>query len=74
MEIYFVTSNQGKVQSIQRDLDKFKISAVQYLIDLIEPRSSDVQEITQAKIKLNKPMLKSINLLSLWMLDFTLIH
>lgn len=59
-EIYFATTNQGKVHSLQRDLGKYNISVIQQKIDLIEPRSSDVQEITQAKIqqaysKIKKP-------------------
>lgn len=51
MEIYFATTNQGKVQSLQRDLGKYNISVIQQPIDLIESRSSDVQEIAQAKIQ-----------------------
>jgi XTP/dITP diphosphohydrolase len=50
MELYFVTTNPGKVESLQRDLGKYGISVVQEPRDLIEPRSSDVQEIAQAKI------------------------
>jgi len=50
MEIYFATTNSGKVQSMQRDLGKYNISVIQEQIDLIEPRSSDVKEIAQSKI------------------------
>lgn len=50
MEIYFATTNQGKVQSLQRDLGKYDISVVQHPVDLIEPRSSDVQEIAKSKV------------------------
>jgi XTP/dITP diphosphohydrolase len=60
MEIYFATTNHGKFQSLQRDLGKYDISIIQQPIELIEPRSSDVQEIAQSKIqqaytKIQKP-------------------
>jgi XTP/dITP diphosphohydrolase len=51
MDIYFATTNLGKVQSLQRDLEKYDISVIQQPIDLVEPRSSDVQEIAQSKIQ-----------------------
>jgi XTP/dITP diphosphohydrolase len=51
MEIYFATTNQGKVQSLQRDLGKYGISIIQKSMELIEPRSSDVIEIADSKIK-----------------------
>lgn len=51
MEIYFATTNFGKVQSLQRDLEKHGISVIHKEMDLIEPRSSDVQEIAEAKIR-----------------------
>jgi len=51
MEIYFATTNRGKVQSLQRDLEKYNILIIQKPIDLIEPRSSDVQEIARSKIQ-----------------------
>ena len=51
MEIYFATTNHGKVQSLQRDLGKYDISIIQQSIELIEPRSSDIQEIAQSKIQ-----------------------
>ena len=50
MKVYFATTNQGKVQSLKRDLEGYNISIIQRSIDLIEPRSSDVQEIAQSKI------------------------
>lgn len=50
MEIYFATTNKGKVQSLQRDLEGHGISVIQKPINLAEPRSSDVQEIAAAKI------------------------
>ena len=51
MKIYFVTTNKGKVQSVQRYLKEEGISVIQKPLDLIEPRSSDVQEIAKVKIK-----------------------
>lgn len=51
MEIYFATTNLGKVQSLRRDLGKYDISVIQQPIELIEPRSSDVQEIAHSKIQ-----------------------
>ena len=61
MEIHFATKNQGKVRSFQRDLGKYNIVVINQPIDLIEPRSSDVQEIAHAKIqqayaKIQKPV------------------
>jgi XTP/dITP diphosphohydrolase len=60
MDIYFATTNQGKVQSLQRDLEKYGISVIHTPIELNEPRSSDVQEIASSKIqqayqKIQKP-------------------
>ncbi|MBI4016293.1 MAG: hypothetical protein HY363_01200 [Candidatus Aenigmarchaeota archaeon] len=51
MEIYFATTNAGKVQSLQRVLDDYCIAVVQASIDMPEPRSDDVQEIATAKVK-----------------------
>lgn len=51
MDIYFATTNQGKVESLQRDMGKYNISVIQEHMDLIEPRSSDVQEIAESKIQ-----------------------
>lgn len=50
MNIYFVTTNKGKVESISTDLKPYNISIIQKSIDLTEPRSSDVQEIAQYKM------------------------
>ncbi len=51
MEIYFATTNFGKVQSLQKDLEKYNITIIQQRVDLTEPRSSDVREIAQSKIE-----------------------
>ncbi|MCG2718141.1 MAG: hypothetical protein L6408_04820, partial [Nanoarchaeota archaeon] len=58
MKIYFATTNKGKVQSLQRDLTKYGIKIVQEPINLIEPRSSDVQEIAKYKLEQAYPLIK----------------
>ena len=58
MEIYFATENPGKVQSLQRDLGKYGITVIQEPISLIEPRSSDVQEIAHSKIQQAYPQIE----------------
>ncbi len=58
MKIYFATTNQAKVKTLQRDLSKYNISVIQRSIDLIEPRSYDVQEIASSKIKQAYPQIK----------------
>lgn len=50
MEIYYATQNSAKVHSLQRDLSRHGISVIQAPLDIPEPRSSDVQEITEQKI------------------------
>lgn len=51
MNIHFATTNSGKVKTIQEDLDKYGVVLIQHPLDLIEPRSSDVQEVALEKIK-----------------------
>lgn len=51
MNIYFATTNPGKIHSLQEDLEKYNISLIQQPIELIEPRSSDVKEIAESKIE-----------------------
>jgi XTP/dITP diphosphohydrolase len=51
MDIYFATTNLGKVQYLKKDLQKHSINVIQYPIDLIEPRSSDVMDIAKSKIE-----------------------
>lgn len=48
-EIYFVTGNKGKVASAQRQLEEINVKIFDY--DLIEPRSDDVKEIAEYKVK-----------------------
>ncbi len=51
MEIYFATTNKGKVQLLQRELSEYNILVIQESIDLIEPRCDDVQEVACSKIR-----------------------
>lgn len=48
-EIIFVTSNKGKVASAQRQLTNIKLEIFDY--DLVEPRSDDVRQIAEYKVK-----------------------
>lgn len=48
-EIVFVTSNKGKVASAQRQLTDIKLEIFDY--DLVEPRSDDVREIAEYKVR-----------------------
>jgi len=50
-KVYFATTNSGKVNSLKRDLGNFGIDVIQAPLDLREPRSSDVHEIAEAKIR-----------------------
>ncbi len=49
MEINYVTTNKGKVHSLQRHLDVYGIIVIQKAVDLPEPRSDDVQVIAENK-------------------------
>lgn len=51
MEIYFATTNAGKVESFRRVLADYGIAVHQAKIDIPEPRSDDVREIAQAKVR-----------------------
>ena len=59
-KIYFATCNTGKVKYVQEVLKKYDIDVSHYKLDLIEPRSNDLEEIAVAKVKqafnlINKP-------------------
>jgi len=59
-QIFFATTNKGKVEDFNAILQKYEIEAVQSAIDLPEPRSDDVELIAIAKVlfayeKLLKP-------------------
>ena len=49
MEVYFATTNSGKIQSLQRVLDNYGVFVVQAAIEIPEPRSDDVSEIADGK-------------------------
>ncbi len=51
MKLNFATTNSGKVLTMQRDLAPFGIDVVQQSIDIPEPRSNDVQEIAEHKVR-----------------------
>lgn len=48
-EIVFVTSNKGKVSTAQRSFNDIKVKI--YSHDLIEPRSDDIREIAEYKVR-----------------------
>jgi XTP/dITP diphosphohydrolase len=61
MELTYVTTNPGKVHSMQRHLQQYGVSVRQEPLDSPEPRSSDVQEIAEHKAKyafskINRPL------------------
>lgn len=47
-EIVFVTSNRGKLASAEKELEGIKV--IGYNAHLIEPRSSDIKEISKQKV------------------------
>lgn len=48
-EIVFVTGNKGKIASAQRYLSDIKLNIYEY--ELIEPRTDDIKEIAEFKVK-----------------------
>ncbi|MBI4450435.1 hypothetical protein HY642_00540 [Candidatus Woesearchaeota archaeon] len=61
MDIYYATTNTGKLQSLQRRFEGTTIRVVQVPMDIPEPRSSDVQVIAVEKVifaykQLNEPV------------------
>lgn len=61
MELLYVTTNTGKLLSLQRDMEPYGIQVVQIKMELQEPRSSDVEEIAKGKAttacrQLHKPV------------------
>ena len=63
LEVYFVTSNSGKVQSLQASLDKLNapVTVKQYTMKLDEIQADDPEEISQQKARdafkeLKKPL------------------
>ncbi|MBI5803716.1 hypothetical protein HY450_00565 [Candidatus Pacearchaeota archaeon] len=59
-QIYFATTNKGKVNSVSSALSKYGIEIVHYPLELPEPRSDDLREIAREKVlfayeKIGKP-------------------
>lgn len=50
-QLLFATTNKGKVQTMQRDLASFGIDVIQESMNIPEPRSDDVQEIADHKVR-----------------------
>ena len=50
MIIYYATTNKGKVNSLQRDLESIDFTIEQVDMEIPEPRSSDVKEIAHDKV------------------------
>lgn len=49
MDLYFITSNKGKAQTLQRSLDVAgctDIKIIQKNMDLMEPQADTVAEVT----------------------------
>ena len=59
-QIYFATTNKGKVNSVSNALSQYGIEVVHYPLELPEPRSDDLREIAKEKVlfayeKIGKP-------------------
>lgn len=60
-EIYFATTNKGKVSSLKRNLSCYKINVIHFPVDLPEPRTDDLGKIAKQKVlaafkKIKKPV------------------
>ncbi len=51
MQLTFATTNKGKLLTMKEDLKSFGIEVVQKSIEIPEPRSNDVQEIADHKVR-----------------------
>ena len=49
-QIYFATTNKGKVNSVSTALSKHGIEVIHYPLELPEPRSDDLREIVREKV------------------------
>ncbi|MDM8530436.1 non-canonical purine NTP pyrophosphatase [Anaerolineales bacterium HSG25] len=61
MTLYYATTNQGKLETLQQALKNCPVTLEQFAEEIPEPRSSDVQEIAAVKVawayrKLNQPV------------------
>ena len=50
-EIYFATTNKGKVNSVSSALSRYDIKVTHYPLGLPEPRSDDLKEIARDKVQ-----------------------
>lgn len=51
MELYYATTNPGKVHSLRRDLKAFGIEVVQTVLNIPESRSDNPEEIAKQKVE-----------------------
>ncbi len=56
--LHFVTTNQGKIESMKRSLDGLPVELVPVAIDIPEVRSDETSEIAIGKAKYAFEMLK----------------
>lgn len=59
MQIYYATTNKGKIESLQKHADGTDIQIVQCPLDIPEPRSDDVVEIARLKVSHAYSLLKA---------------
>ena len=50
-QIYFATTNQGKVQRLREALDPIGFRVLQAPMEIPEPRSANLREIAAAKVR-----------------------
>lgn len=50
IDLFYATTNPGKVNSLQREFEQNIVNIVQKIMDIPEPRSSDVEQIAKAKV------------------------
>lgn len=50
-ELYFATTNKGKIASAQKHLEPLGYEVVSIKLDLIEPQCDTVQEVAKSKVK-----------------------
>lgn len=64
MQICYATKNQGKLSSLRREFEPYKVEIRQVELDLPEPRSSDVAEIAEHKVGIAYSQLKKPTIVS----------
>lgn len=50
-ELFYATTNAGKVRTLQNDFAAYNIKITQVQLNIPEPRSSDVREIAREKVR-----------------------